>query len=63
MAFEPFKPDFDCPGVPNGCTLDDTIKSADAILLLVGHTELKALNPTEIAWKTSARVVIDCVNG
>lgn len=63
LAFEPFKPDFDCPGVPNGCTLNDTIKSADAILLLVGHTELKALNPTEIAWKTSARVVIDCVNG
>jgi len=63
LAFEPFKPDFDCPGVPNGCTLEGTVRDADAIVLLVGHTELKALSPADIARQTRARVAIDCVNG
>jgi len=43
--------------------LEDAIEAADLILLLVKHTEFVNLKPDEIASKTSARVLIDCVNG
>jgi UDP-N-acetyl-D-mannosaminuronic acid dehydrogenase len=63
LAYEPFKPDFRHSTVANGGTLEATLQDADALVLLVGHSELKALNPIDTAWKTAARVAIDCVNG
>ena len=62
-AWEPFKPDAALPGVHMADSLDSAIQDADLLLLLVKHTELKALDPVEIATKTTARVVVDCVNG
>lgn len=62
-AWEPFKPDATLPGVHMADSLDSAIQDADLLLLLVKHTELKALDPVEIATKTTARVVVDCVNG
>ena len=43
-------------------SLDSAIKEADAILFLVRHTEFAAFHPDEIASKTKARILIDCVN-
>ena len=43
--------------------LEDAIKDADALLLLVKHTEFVNFNPEEIAGKTKARIVVDTVNG
>jgi UDP-N-acetyl-D-mannosaminuronic acid dehydrogenase len=62
-VWEPFKPDTKLNGVDMMANLHDAIEDADLILLLVRHTEFVHLNPNEMASKTSARVVIDCVNG
>jgi UDP-N-acetyl-D-mannosaminuronic acid dehydrogenase len=62
-AWEPFKPDANLAGINMSSTLDDAIKDADALILLVKHTEFAQFNPAEIAKKTKARVVVDTVNG
>ncbi len=62
-AWEPFKPDADMPGINMASSLEDAIKDADAIMLMVKHTEFDQLIPAEIAKKTKARIVIDTVNG
>jgi UDP-N-acetyl-D-mannosaminuronic acid dehydrogenase len=62
-AWEPFKPDADLQGIVMSPTLEDAIRDADALLLLVRHTEFMKLSPAEIASKTKARLVIDTVNG
>ena len=50
------------PGIDMASSLDDAIQDAEAIVLLVKHTEFSKFNPLEIAKKTSARIVIDTVN-
>jgi len=62
-AFEPFKPDADLPGITAVPTLEAALKEADAVLLLVNHTELRALTPEKLAALTPARILIDTVNG
>jgi UDP-N-acetyl-D-mannosaminuronic acid dehydrogenase len=62
-AWEPFKPDANLPGITMSPTFDDAIKDADALLLLVNHTEFRKLNPVNIAEKTKARILVDTVNG
>lgn len=63
MAWEPFKPNANLPDIQMAASLEDAIKDADAIMLLVKHTEFSQLNPAEIVKKTKARIVIDTVNG
>jgi len=60
-AWEPFKPYADLKGVTMAPNLDEAIKDADLILLLVKHTEFIELNPIEITKQTSARIAIDTV--
>jgi len=62
-VWEPFKPDADMQGIDMACTLDEAILDADALLLLVKHTEFLNLNPQELIGKTNARMAIDTVNG
>lgn len=62
QAWEPFKPDANLPGIRLAASFDSAIQNADALLLLVKHTEFMNLDPVEIASKTTARVAIDCVN-
>lgn len=61
-AWEPFKPDADIKGIDMAASFDAALQGADLILLLVKHTEFKNLIPTEVAAKTTARIVVDCVN-
>ena len=61
-AWEPFAPNAKLEGVDMASDLDSAIKDADAILLLVNHTQFRNLNPVNIASKTSARVIVDTVN-
>jgi UDP-N-acetyl-D-mannosaminuronic acid dehydrogenase len=61
-AWEPFKPNADLPGINMASSLSAAIQDADALLLLVKHTEFARLDPVEIASQTRARVIIDCVN-
>lgn len=62
-VWEPFKPDARMPGVDMAANLGAAIQSADALILLVKHTEFTQLTPDEVSAITDARVVIDCVNG
>ena len=61
-AWEPFKPNADLPGINIASSFSAAIQDADALLLLVKHTEFARLDPVEIASQTRARVIIDCVN-
>lgn len=62
-AWEPFKPDAKMDGITMSPTLEDAIMDANALLLLVKHTEFAKLVPAEIARKTNARIAVDAVNG
>ena len=62
-AWEPFKPNSNLAGIDMALSLDDSIREADLILLLVRHTEFVDLQPEEIASRTRARILMDCVNG
>lgn len=62
-AWEPFKPHAVLKGIHLSQTLEDAIRQADVLLLLVRHTEFTRLNPAEIAAQTPARIAIDTVNG
>jgi UDP-N-acetyl-D-mannosaminuronic acid dehydrogenase len=61
-AWEPFKPDADMDGIDMANSIEETLAESDAIILLVKHTQFKNFKPEEIAAKTKARLVIDCVN-
>lgn len=62
-AWEPFKPNANLPGIDMASSLEEAIKNADAIVLLVKHSEFANFNPEEIAKKTKARIAIDTVYG
>jgi UDP-N-acetyl-D-mannosaminuronic acid dehydrogenase len=62
-AWEPFKPDAKMHDIQMAVSLDDAIKDAELIILLVKHTEFAKFDPQEIAKKTNARIVLDTVNG
>jgi len=61
-VWEPFKPDAVMQGIDMAPNLETALQDADAIVLLVKHTEFKNFNPKEIATKTQARIIIDCVH-
>jgi UDP-N-acetyl-D-mannosaminuronic acid dehydrogenase len=61
-AYEPYKPEFSQNGFQTVSALASALKGAEALLLLVGHSALRELNPLDVAQMTSARLVIDCVN-
>ncbi|MGC1376391.1 MAG: nucleotide sugar dehydrogenase [Anaerolineales bacterium] len=62
-AFEPFKPDAALPGVDAVPTLELALQNADAVLLLVNHSEFRGLSPEALKAITPARVLFDTVNG
>jgi len=62
-VWEPFKPDAKIQEIDMATSLDSAIKDSEAVLLLVRHTQFVNLTPDELAAKTEARTLIDCVNG
>jgi len=62
-AYEPYKLDADIPGVSTVATLVDAIRDADLLLLLVGHRELKELEPSRMLELTPTRLAVDTVGG
>jgi UDP-N-acetyl-D-mannosaminuronic acid dehydrogenase len=60
-AYEPFKTE-GIPGIPMAATLEEAVKDADGILLLVRHSQFREMKPSKIAALTSTRVVVDTVN-
>lgn len=62
-AFEPFRPQAKFDSFTTADSLEITLKGADAIALLVAHTQFKNLDPVSVAKLTPARIAIDTVNG
>jgi UDP-N-acetyl-D-mannosaminuronic acid dehydrogenase len=58
-AYEPFKPDAVVRGLTIAPTLEEALKDADMIGLLVAHSPVRELNPAQVAAMTPARTVID----
>jgi UDP-N-acetyl-D-mannosaminuronic acid dehydrogenase len=51
------------PGMRTFPTPQETVRSADILLLLVNHTAFRNFDPGKIAADTPARLVLDTVNG
>jgi UDP-N-acetyl-D-mannosaminuronic acid dehydrogenase len=62
-AYEPFKPDANLPGISIEPDMKNALSDVDGIILLVNHKKLCALSPQELASLTTARILIDTVNG
>jgi len=60
-AFEPFKPE-GLPGIPMVSSLEEAVKEAQAILLLVRHSQFQEIQPAKMASITPARLVVDTIN-
>lgn len=62
-AFEPFKPEADLPGIQTVASLEEALVQADLVILLVNHSEFRAIRPEALAALTPARLLLDTVNG
>jgi UDP-N-acetyl-D-mannosaminuronic acid dehydrogenase len=62
-AYEPFRPEARVPSVAMASTLEQALERADVLLLLVAHRQLLSLAPENVAKLSSARLVVDAVNG
>ena len=62
-AYEPYKTSFQIDNIRMAANLEDAIRDADLILLLVAHTQFKELDPFLTASKTGARILLDTVGG
>jgi UDP-N-acetyl-D-mannosaminuronic acid dehydrogenase len=58
-AYEPFKPEARYEGFDTVPALDDAIKGAEIIVVMVGHEFFRKLEPSQVAERTPARVVVD----
>ena len=61
-AFEPFRIGAALEGLLAVGSLNAALEGAEAVLLLVGHSAFRSLDPQEVALLTPARVVIDTIN-
>lgn len=62
-AYEPFRSEFEIAGINVSSNLQTVVQNAGIIALLVGHTQLREMNPHELIKLTDCRVVLDAVNG
>jgi UDP-N-acetyl-D-mannosaminuronic acid dehydrogenase len=62
-SYEPYKLDAVVSGVTPAATLEDAIRDVDLLVLLVGHRELKELDPFRLQGLTPARLALDTVGG
>jgi len=60
-AHDPFQPKQPIDGL-DLCDLDEALRGADALVVLVAHSEYRQLNPQALAAKTTARSVLDAVH-
>jgi UDP-N-acetyl-D-mannosaminuronic acid dehydrogenase len=63
IIYEPYKPDFKLDGSETAKSLDDALTGADVLVLLVGHSQFREMDPKDIRGKTTASAVVDAVNG
>lgn len=61
-AFEPCKPEAVIEGLTTVASLEAALRESEVLLLLVGHSVFRELNPQAVAQMTQARLVIDTIN-
>lgn len=61
-AYEPNRLDVRLDGVQTALSLQDALAQAAIVVLLVGHSVFKGLDPNLIASLTPARILVDCTN-
>ncbi len=61
-VLEPFNTNFEVKGAHNCATLEEAIKDAQVIVLLVNHSQFRNIDPAALAKLTAARTVVDTVN-
>ena len=61
-AYEPFCPEFSLENTQTCTSLEEAVAGADALLLLVGHSQFKTLEPAQVRTLTAARTAVDAVN-
>ncbi len=61
-AWEPFNPKADLPGIQMAESLDAALADAEAVLLLVAHSQFVQMKPDDLERRTKSRIVIDTVN-
>jgi len=61
--YEPFDLDHSIEGIETARTVEHAVAQAEIIILLVGHSKLKEIDPSKLTENTSAHVVLDTVNG
>jgi len=61
--YEPFDLDYSIEGIETAHTVEHAVAQAEIIILLVGHSKLKEIDPSKLVENTSAHVVLDTVNG
>lgn len=61
-AWEPYNREANLKQIDMAPSFEESVKDADAILLLVKHSEFVDLNPNQLLEITPARIVIDTVN-
>ncbi len=62
-CFDPFKPDAELPGLKTCQTIEAAIAEAEIVMMLVGHAQLRGLDPMALREQTTARIAVDMVNG
>jgi UDP-N-acetyl-D-mannosaminuronic acid dehydrogenase len=61
-VFEPFLK-APLPGILTAPTIEEAVREADLLLLLVNHSQFRTIKPEDVFNKTPARLVLDTVNG
>jgi UDP-N-acetyl-D-mannosaminuronic acid dehydrogenase len=62
-AWEPFRPDAQLRGVTLATSLGEALSDAEAIVLLVPHSQFLGFTPEQIRAMSKARILVDAVNG
>ncbi len=62
-SYEPYKLNSQVPGVNSEPTIEATVRDAQVLILLVGHRELKEIDPIRLKELTPARWALDTVGG
>jgi len=60
--FEPYRTDFALEHTLNCASIEEAVRSADVLLLLVGHSQFESLEPAQVRSMTPAHTVVDTVH-
>lgn len=62
-AFEPHRQGVGVDGIPLALSMEEALREADVLILLVGHSVFKGWEPAQVASLMPGRLILDTVNG